>query len=72
MSSGPPTHSVTLSPVSSKCTPPGILPWRGKKVQFPYHLDINQEKINVSICFEDKSSIIYTINYISFCKEFNN
>ena len=52
--------------------PPGILPWRGKKVQFPYHLDIDEEKINVSICFEDKSSIIYTINYISFCKEFNN
>lgn len=51
--------------------PPTILPWRGKKVQFPYHLEIKQEKIKLSICFEDKASVIYTIDYISFCKQFS-
>lgn len=51
--------------------PSTILPWRGKIVQFPYHLDIKKEKIKLSICFEDKASVIYTIDYISFCKQFS-
>jgi hypothetical protein len=51
--------------------PPGVHPWRGKIVQFPYNLEIINKDIIFSVEFEDKCPTLIYLNYINFCKAFS-
>jgi hypothetical protein len=49
------------------------LKWRKKLkiVQFPYDLEISEDKIILSVEFEDKCPTQIYLDYISFCKSFS-
>ena len=51
--------------------PEGIESWRGRIVQFPFHLRIDNENIILSIDFEDRCPTDIYLNYNSFCKAFS-
>ena len=47
------------------------LRWRNKIVQFPYDLEISEDKIVLSVEFEDKCPTQVYLDYIAFCKSFS-
>lgn len=52
--------------------PKEAIPWRGKKVQFPYDLVINKNSVILSIEFEDRCPTEVFIKYSSFQKAFES
>ena len=51
--------------------PPGDWRNNGKKVQFPYDLQVKDGKIILGVEFEDKCPTWLSIDYIGFCKQFS-
>lgn len=50
--------------------PPEAVPWRGKSVQFPYDLQINEHAVRLCIEFEDRCPTWLHLDYEAFCRQF--
>ncbi len=49
--------------------PAEAVPWRGKSVQFPYHLEIKGSEPILYVECEDRHSVAYSLDIPMFCEE---
>jgi len=49
--------------------PEGAISWRGKSVQFPYDLELNEASVKLSVEFEDRFSAEVYLSFEDFCME---
>ena len=61
---------VKIGNVINFTNPKEAIPRRGKSVQFPYDLRIENGEVILGIEFEDRCPTLLNIDYIPFCKQF--